>query len=91
MLTAWLIGLVLAAIVIAFHYEVLRLLAGHVWHLSRNRRRRTVLTVMLLFAAHVADIWLFAAGFYPFIPGAILKLALAAAILPSLWSFLGKK
>lgn len=33
----------------------------------------------------------FAIGFYPFIPGAILKLAVAAAILPSLWNFLGRK
>ncbi len=30
-------------------------------------------------------------GFYPFIPGAILKLAVAGLILPSLWSFLDRK
>ena len=34
---------------------------------------------------------LFATGFYPFIPGAMLKLAVAGLILPSLWSFLGRK
>ena len=34
---------------------------------------------------------LFITGFYPFIPGAILKLAVAGLILPSLWSFLGRK
>ena len=34
---------------------------------------------------------LFAMGLYPFIPGAILKIAVAAVILPSLWNFMGRK
>ncbi|MBD3258897.1 biotin transporter BioY [candidate division GN15 bacterium] len=34
---------------------------------------------------------LFAAGFWPFVPGAIVKIAIAAMILPTVWKFVGRK
>lgn len=64
MLAAWLLGLFFSSVVIGFHYEVMRLLAGRVPRLSRNRRRRTVLAVLMLFMAHVVEIWWFAIAHY---------------------------
>lgn len=64
MLISWSLGLFLSALTIAFHYEVLRVLASMIERLSRNRRRRTVLAVLILFFAHVAEVWLFAGGHY---------------------------
>lgn len=34
---------------------------------------------------------LFALGFWPFLPGAIVKISLAAVILPSVWKFINRK
>ena len=64
MFVAWLLGLSLSALTIAFHYEVLHVLSVSIGRLIQNHRRRTVLAVLILFLAHVAEIWLFAGGHY---------------------------
>ncbi len=64
MFVAWTLGLILSALTIAFHYEVLHVLSVRIGRLSQNHRRRTVLAVLILFLAHVAEVWLFAGGHY---------------------------
>lgn len=64
MWTAWLLGLFFASVTIAFHYEVMRELVRWAPRLSGNRRRRTVLAVLVLFMAHVLEIWWFAIAHY---------------------------
>ncbi len=64
MLLAWALGLLLCALTIAIHYEAMHWLALNVRRLSQHRRRRMLLAVLILFAAHVAEVYLFAAGYY---------------------------
>ncbi len=64
MFAAWFLGLFFSALTIAFHYEVLHVLSVRIERLSQNQRRRIVLAVLILFLAHVVEIWLFAGGHY---------------------------
>ena len=41
-------------------------------------------------ASFVPSDMLLMAGLYPFLPGAAIKLAVAAVVLPSVWKFIGK-
>ncbi len=64
MFAAWFLGLFLSALTIAFHYEVVHVLSVRIGRLGQYQRRRIVLAVLILFLAHVAEIWLFAGGHY---------------------------
>ena len=64
MLTAWLMVLALSALCIAIHYEVMLGIIGWVPHLCSHYRCRVVVAVVILFLAHVVEIWLFPGGQY---------------------------
>ena len=64
MIAAWLLGLFLAVITIAFHYEAILGVIRWVPHLCSHFRCRVVIAVFCLLVAHVAEIWLFAGGHY---------------------------
>ena len=86
----YLVGFVVAAFIVG-------LLAEKGW----DRKFRTTVLAMVIGNIIIyafGQIWLshligpkaaLSTGLYPFIPGDLLKIALAAALLPSTWKFLG--
>ena len=64
MFAAWFLGLFLSALTIAFHYEVAHVLSVRIERLGQYQRRRIVLAMLILFLAHVVEVWLFAGGYY---------------------------
>ena len=61
---AWSLAIGLCLLTIVVHYEAIALITRMRRHLSKNLRWRMMQTVSVLFAAHVLEIQLFAAGFY---------------------------
>lgn len=89
----YLVGMLLASLVTGF-------LANLTWD---RKLRTSVLTMIfgdvLVFSAglywlhhitHQSWNWVFAKGFSPFIPGEILKIAIASTALPLVWRFVPK-
>lgn len=85
----YLIGFLVAAYIVG-------MLADRGWHKGyvRSTAAMTVGTA-IIFVCGLSQLALFlpgetllTAGLYPFVPGAVLKIALASVILPSLWKFL---
>ena len=88
----YLLGFVLAAFIV-----------GKLAEIGWDKRVITVIPVMVLgtiviFAAGL--LWLtkfvgsanvLAMGFYPFVPGALLKISIATILLPAGWKFMGRK
>lgn len=64
MLTAWAITIVLAALTIGIHYEVLAGLSRLAPRLNMPTRRRVILIVFAIAIAHGVEVWLFAGGLY---------------------------
>ena len=55
---------VIIALVIGLHYEVLRACIRFLPRVSHRRRRRVVILIFVILITHVAEIWLFAFGYY---------------------------
>jgi hypothetical protein len=63
----WAVTLVTLAVVVAcigLHFEVLSNCVRYLPLISRHRRRRVLVLILIILAAHVAEIWLFAFGYY---------------------------
>ncbi len=65
MLQAWLIAIALVVVTVVIHYESLRLLSGHLEALKLpvRVRVRMILVLLAIFATHIAEVLIFAAGF----------------------------
>jgi hypothetical protein len=62
----WLVVLASIAIVslcVVLHYEVLSACNRYLAKLSHQRRRRVLLLMFIILSTHVAEIWLFGAGY----------------------------
>ena len=62
----WLVVLASFAIVslcVVLHYEVLSVCNRYLAKLSRQRRRRVLLLMFVILSTHIAEIWLFGAGY----------------------------
>ncbi len=55
--------LVIVAIVIGLHYEVLRGCIRYLPALSHRRRRRVLILIFVILSTHAVEIWLFAFGY----------------------------
>lgn len=63
----WLIAAatcVIVALCVVGHYEVLSACNRYLPILSQRRRRRVLILIFVVLIAHVAEIWLFGAGYY---------------------------
>lgn len=64
---SWLVVGVTLALVLAcilLHYEVLRACINYLPLLSERRRRRVLFLILAIVTTHVAEIWLFALGYF---------------------------
>ena len=64
MLTSMVVTLVIISLTILIHYEVLNGLSRWRHHFRLPAKLRLMLSVLIIFAAHSAHIWLFAGGIY---------------------------
>lgn len=85
----YLLGFLVASVLVGW-------LADHNWDKSFIRSLAAMsLGTAVIFACGLAQLSFFVPaasllqmGFYPFVPGALLKLAVAGVVLPSIWRFL---
>ena len=87
----YLIGFLIAAYVVGWLADIG---LSHKYHLSFAAM---IVGTAIIFACGLAWLTFFVpsdmllmAGLYPFLPGAAIKIAVAAVVLPSVWKFVGK-
>jgi hypothetical protein len=62
----WLVVLaafVIVSLCVVLHYEVLSVCNRYLAKLSHQRRRRVLLLMFIILSTHIAEIWLFGAGY----------------------------
>jgi Ion channel len=65
--TNWLVAItamVIATLCVALHYEALSLCNRNLARISQRRRPRVVILIFVVLLVHIAEIWLFGAGYW---------------------------